>query len=74
MIRIFGDLWRITKAMGDKAFLASDEMTIADCYLFWVLMHAPKSGVELPDRLRNCFDRMKVRPSVIQAFAEEGLV
>lgn len=59
--------------MGDKAFLVSNEMTIADCYLFWVLMAAPKSGVELPDRLRNCFNRMKARPSVIQAFAEEGL-
>lgn len=59
--------------MGDKEFLVSNEMTIADCYLFWVLMVAPKSGVELPDRLRNSFDRMKVRPSVLQAFAEEGL-
>jgi glutathione S-transferase len=48
-------------------------MTIADCYLFWVLMVAPKSGVELPDRLRNCFDRLKTRPSVVQALAKEGL-
>ncbi|MDE1991012.1 MAG: glutathione S-transferase C-terminal domain-containing protein [Rhizobiaceae bacterium] len=59
--------------MGDKAFLVSDEMTIADCYLFWVLFVAPKSGVDLPERLQNCFDRMKERPSVIKAFAEEGL-
>jgi glutathione S-transferase len=42
--------------MGDKAFLVSNEMTIADCYLFWVVMVAPKSGVELPDRLRNSLD------------------
>ena len=59
--------------MADKAFLVSNDMTIADCYLFWVVMVSPKSGVELPDCLRNCFDRMKARPSVIQAFAEEGL-
>lgn len=59
--------------MGDRKFLISDEMTIADCYLFWVLMVAPRSGVELPARLRNCFEHMKMRPSVIQAFAEEGL-
>ena len=59
--------------MADKAFLVSNDMTIADCYLFWVVMVSPKSGVELPDCLRNCFDRMKTRPSVIQAFAEEGL-
>ncbi|EUB98716.1 Glutathione S-transferase domain-containing protein [Rhizobium sp. CF080] len=59
--------------MGDKQFLVSDEMTIADCYLFWVLMVAPKSGVELPESLAKCFDRMRALPSVIQAFAEEGL-
>ena len=59
--------------MGDKAFLVSHEMTIADCYLFWVLMVAPRSGVELPENLRNCLDRMKAMPSVIQALEEEGL-
>jgi len=59
--------------MGEKAFLVSTEMTIADCYLFWILMVAPKSGVDLPENLRNCLDRMKARPSVIQALAEEGL-
>uniref|UniRef100_UPI0031017D5B glutathione binding-like protein n=1 Tax=Neorhizobium sp. EC2-8 TaxID=3129230 RepID=UPI0031017D5B len=59
--------------MGDKQFLVSDEMTIADCYLFWVLMVAPKSGVELPENLRKAFDHLRARPSVIQAFAEEGL-
>ena len=59
--------------MGDKAFLVSNEMTIADCYLFWVLMVAPRSGVELPENLRNCLDRMKAMPSVIQALEEEGL-
>ncbi|MCC2612384.1 glutathione binding-like protein [Neorhizobium sp. Rsf11] len=59
--------------MGQKQFLIADEMTIADCYLFWVLMVAPKSGVELPENLQACFDRMRVRSSVIQAFAEEGL-
>ncbi|MCJ9751530.1 glutathione binding-like protein [Neorhizobium sp. BETTINA12A] len=59
--------------MGDKKFLVSDEMTIADCYLFWILMVAPKSGVDLPENLRRAFDRMRALPSVIQALAEEGL-
>jgi glutathione S-transferase len=59
--------------MDDKAFLVSNEMTIADCYLFWILMVAPKSGVDLPENLRNCLTRMKAMPSVIQALAEEGL-
>ncbi len=60
--------------MDDKAFLVSHEMTIADCYLFWILMVAPKSGVDLPENLRNCLARMKAMPSVIQALAEEGLI
>lgn len=59
--------------MGNKTFLISNEMTIADCYLFWILMVAPKSGVELPDNLRNCFQRMKELPSVVRALSEEGL-
>ncbi|MBB3590777.1 glutathione S-transferase [Rhizobium sp. BK529] len=59
--------------MGDRTFLVGDELTIADCYLFWVLMVAPRSGVELPDRLRRSLDRMRALPSVIQALAEEGL-
>ncbi|MBB3308508.1 glutathione S-transferase [Rhizobium sp. BK196] len=59
--------------MGDKKFLVSDEMTIADCYLFWVLMVAPRSGVELPEALGRFLGRMRALPSVTQALAEEGL-
>jgi len=42
-------------------------------HLFWVLMVPQRSGVDLPANLQNCLDRMKAMPSVIQAFAEEGL-
>ena len=59
--------------MGDKAFLISSEMTIADCYLFWVLMVAPRSGVDLPANLLSCLTRMRGMPSVIRALEEEGL-
>lgn len=59
--------------MGDKDFLVGHAMTIADCYLFWVLMVAPKSGVDLPDNLRAAFARLRARPAVVRAFAEEGL-
>ena len=59
--------------MGEKTFLVSDEMTIADCYLFWVLMVAPRSGVELPEALGRFLAYMRTLPSVTQALAEEGL-
>lgn len=64
----------LTDQMADKMFLVSNEITIADCYLFWVLMVAPKSGVDLPTPLRNYFDRMKMRPAIVQALSEENLV
>lgn len=63
----------LARQMGDKVFLISNKLTIADCYLFWIVMVAPKSGVDLPDNLRNFFERMTAMPSVIQALAEEGL-
>jgi glutathione S-transferase len=63
----------LSDQMDDKLFLVNDEITIADCYLFWILMVAPKSGVDLPENLRNCLTRMKAMPSVIRALAEEGL-
>ncbi|GAA3108559.1 glutathione transferase GstA [Rhizobium viscosum] len=59
--------------MGEKRFLVSDEMTIADCYLFWVLMVAPRSGVELPGALGGFLAHMRTLPSVTRALAEEGL-
>ncbi|MCX5494647.1 glutathione S-transferase C-terminal domain-containing protein [Kaistia dalseonensis] len=59
--------------LGDQPFLFGDQLTIADCYLFWVLMVAPRSGVTLPERLNRYFARLKLRPSVVRAFAEEGL-
>lgn len=59
--------------MGDKPFLVGQTFTIADCYLFWILMAAPKSGVELPGNLQACLDRMTAMPSVVQALEAEGL-
>jgi glutathione S-transferase len=63
----------LSDQMGDKPFLVSHEMTIADCYLFWILMVAPKSGVDLPANLQDHMSRMRAIPSVLQALAEEGL-
>ena len=56
--------------MGDKPFLVGQTFTIADCYLFWILMAAPKSGVELPGNLQACLRSRAVqapRPRVIAA-------
>jgi glutathione S-transferase len=63
----------LTAQLGDKQFLVSDQMTIADPYLFVMLMWATNHEIELPERLKTWFNRMKEVPSVAQALAEEGL-
>ena len=63
----------VADQLGDRPFLLGERMTIADPYLFWALRSAPVSGVELPERLRTYFARMKQMPSVAKALAEEGL-
>jgi len=59
--------------LGDRPFLTGDRMTIADPYLFVMLMWSAKHGIEMPGRLETYFARMKKVPSVAQALAEEGL-
>lgn len=71
---------KITKAfslledqMGDKKHLVGEDITIADCYLFWVLMASERIGLELTGRLRSYYDDMKLLPSVARALCEENL-
>ncbi|WP_024509897.1 glutathione S-transferase N-terminal domain-containing protein [Bradyrhizobium sp. ARR65] len=59
--------------LGDKPFLLGEWMTIADPYLFVMLMWADRHGIEISERLRTYFARMKQLPSIAQALAEEGL-
>lgn len=63
----------LAEELGDRPFLMGDQMTIADPYLFVMLMWAAKHGIELPRRLETYFARMKEVPSVAQALVEEGL-
>lgn len=63
----------LSKQMSDKPFLIGEEITIADCYLFWVIRAAPIAGVDVPENLQNWFARMMSRPAVLQALKEEGL-
>ncbi|MEN3163764.1 glutathione binding-like protein [Tistrella mobilis] len=63
----------LSDQMGSKTFLISDELTIADCYLFWVLMVSGRSGVDLPENLKSGYERLRGLPSVSRALSEEGL-
>lgn len=70
LVRRFGTL---SEQLGERAFLVGDGMTIADAYLFVMVMWAGMHGIELPSNLSGYFARMKQAPSVAKALAEEGL-
>ena len=55
-------------------FLFGDEISVADCYLFVMLLWAKKFGVEAPGNLNAFRGRMMERPAVQKAMAHEGLV
>ncbi len=57
----------------DGPYLLGSRFTVADAYLFVVLTWARKVGVTIPSALTAYFERLRVRDSVRQALAEEGL-
>lgn len=50
------------------------EFSVADCYLFVMLLWAGKQGVTVPDPLAAFRDRMMARPAVVTAMTHEGLI
>ena len=57
----------------DGDYLFGSRFTVADCYLFVMLMWARKNDVDLPLPLPAYFDRVKARDSVATAMEHEGL-
>jgi glutathione S-transferase len=54
-------------------YLFGSQVSVADCYLFVMLMWANKFGVTVPAALTAFRDRMMARPAVITAMQHEGL-
>ncbi len=59
--------------LGDRAFIVGEEMSVADCYLFVMLMWAQKNALDIPAHLSGYFERLKQRPAVKLALEHEGL-
>lgn len=55
-------------------YLFGDAVTVADCYLFVMLLWAGKNGVPVPAKLDALRDRMMERPAVRTAMTHEGLI
>lgn len=54
-------------------FLFRDTPTVADFYLFVMLLWAERFGIETPERLAALRDRLRDRPTVRAAMTVEGL-
>lgn len=62
--------------LGDRMqgdFLFGASISVADAYLFVMLLWSDKMGVEVPPNLAAFRDRMKERPAVRKAMTHEGL-
>ena len=70
----------ILKRMGYLAdtmegdFLFGADLSVADCYLFVMLLWARKNGLDVPQKLVGYRDRLMERPSVKAAMTHEGLI
>lgn len=60
--------------MREGDYLFGDRPTVADFYLFVMLVWADKNGLELPDRLTGLRDRLMELDSVRRAMEHEGLL
>jgi glutathione S-transferase len=54
-------------------YLFGGEASVADAYLFTMLLWAKKTGVEVPGKLTDFYERMRARPAVQLAMKHEGL-
>ena len=55
-------------------FLFGARLSVADCYLFVMLLWAKKNGLEVPPKLGAFRDRMMNRSAVQEAMKHEGLM
>ena len=55
-------------------FLLGPDISVADCYLFVMLLWAQKNGLSAPPELIALRDRMMERPAVRKAMTHEGLL
>jgi glutathione S-transferase len=55
-------------------YLFGEEMTVADAYLFVMLLWAQKNKIAVPEQLQNLAEHVKARPTVQVALKHEGLI
>jgi glutathione S-transferase len=68
-----GQRFRLIAGMLKGDYLFGSEMSVADAYLFTMLLWAKKAGIEVPQKLTAYVERMRARPAVQLALKHEGL-
>lgn len=63
----------IADQLGKRAFLVGDRLTIADTYLFVMLMWAKRLEIEVPEQFDPYFAQLSGLPSFTRALNEESL-
>jgi glutathione S-transferase len=63
----------LAERLGEKRYLTGNHFSIADAYLFVMLMWAAKFGIPTGQRLEVYYARVADRPGVQRALREEGL-
>lgn len=71
--RLKGRFGMIAKEIDGKKYLTGDNFTVADAYLFTMLTWAKTMGIETGPILGAYYDRVRARPAVGTAIADEGL-
>lgn len=71
--RLKGRFGMIAKEIDGKKYLTGDNFTVADAYLFTMLTWAKNMGIETGPILGAYYDRVRARPAVGTAIADEGL-
>ncbi|SAK72288.1 glutathione S-transferase [Caballeronia arationis] len=68
-----GQRFNLIASMMKGDYLFGSEVSVADAYLFTMLLWAGKVGIEVPERLAAFAGRMRARPAVKLALQHEGL-
>ncbi len=71
--RLKGRFAMIAKQVDGKKYLTGDDFSVADAYLFTMLTWAKNMSVDAGPVLAAYYDRVRARPAVGAAIADEGL-
>jgi glutathione S-transferase len=63
----------LDRQLGQRSYLVGDALTIADCYLFVMLLWCQRSDIPLTGALPAFFERIGQLPAVVEAMTKEGL-